>query len=99
MTDPLTIAGRPFRSRLMLGTGKYDDFATMRAAVDASACELVTIAVRRLDLDAPRDDITSALPDDVLLLPNTSGRRPPPRRCGWRGSPGPVACPTGSSWR
>ncbi len=73
MTNPLTIAGRPFRSRLMLGTGKYDDFATMRAAVDASACELVTIAVRRLDLDAPRDDITSALPDDVLLLPNTSG--------------------------
>ncbi|MCY4087824.1 MAG: thiazole synthase [Actinomycetia bacterium] len=69
----LTIAGRPFRSRLILGTGKYDDFATMRAAVDASSCEMVTVAVRRVDLDDPGLDITGALPDDALLLPNTSG--------------------------
>lgn len=73
MADMLTIAGRPFRSRLILGTGKYDDFATMRAAVDASSCEMVTVAVRRVDLDDPGRDITGALPDDVLLLPNTSG--------------------------
>ena len=73
MADMLTIAGRPFRSRLILGTGKYDDFATMRAAVDASSCEMVTVAVRRVDLDDPGRDITGALPGDVLLLPNTSG--------------------------
>lgn len=73
MADMLTIAGRPFRSRLILGTGKYDDFATMRDAVDASSCEMVTVAVRRVDLDDPGRDITGALPDDVLLLPNTSG--------------------------
>jgi thiazole synthase len=71
--DALTIAGRSFRSRLLLGTGKYETFERMRAAVSASACELVTIAVRRIDFDAPGEDITSFLPEDVLLLPNTSG--------------------------
>ena len=73
MADTLTIAGRAFRSRLILGTGKYQDFETMRAAVDASSCEMVTVAIRRVDFDAPGLDITSALPEDVLLLPNTSG--------------------------
>jgi thiazole synthase len=71
--DALTIAGRSFRSRLLLGTGKYETFERMRAAVSASACELVTIAVRRIDFDAPGEDITSFLPEDVLMLPNTSG--------------------------
>ncbi len=73
MNDALTIAGRGFRSRLLTGTGKYDSFATMRDAVVASGCEIVTVAVRRIDLDAGGDDITSFLPDDVLLLPNTAG--------------------------
>ena len=75
MHDPLTIAGREFRSRLITGTGKYDSFETMREAVAASGCELVTVAVRRVDFDAVEagEDITSFLPDDVLLLPNTSG--------------------------
>jgi thiazole synthase len=71
--DTLTIAGRSFGSRLILGTGKYDSFATMRDAVAASAAEMVTVAVRRIDFDEPGEDITSFLPDDVLLLPNTSG--------------------------
>ena len=71
--DKLTIAGRSFRSRLILGTGKYDSFATMRAAVEASGAEMVTIAVRRIDFDEPGEEITSYLPEDVLLLPNTSG--------------------------
>ncbi len=73
MQDPLVIAGRSFRSRLITGTGKYDSFETMRDAVVASACELVTVAVRRLDLDSPGEDITSFLPDEILLLPNTAG--------------------------
>lgn len=72
--DPLVVAGREFRSRLITGTGKYDSFETMREAVVASGCEMVTVAVRRIDLDAaPDEDITGFLPENVLLLPNTSG--------------------------
>jgi thiazole synthase len=70
--DELVIAGRSFRSRLILGTGKYDSFETMRDAVAASGAEMVTVAVRRIDFDVPGEDITAYLPD-VLLLPNTSG--------------------------
>jgi thiazole synthase len=73
MDDTLTIAGRSFGSRLILGTGKYETFELMRAAVAASGAEMVTVAVRRIDFDEPGDDITSFLPDDILLLPNTSG--------------------------
>jgi thiazole synthase len=73
--DPLIIAGRKFRSRLITGTGKYDSFETMREAVAASACEMVTVAVRLVDFDKPGEDITSFLPDDLLLLPNTAGAK------------------------
>src|SRR5919204_5995183 len=73
MDERLTIAGRSFGSRLILGTGKYDSFQTMRDAVGASGAEMVTVAVRRIDFDAPGEDISSYLPEDVLLLPNTSG--------------------------
>jgi thiazole synthase len=73
MDDTLTIAGREFGSRLILGTGKYEGFALMRDAVAASGAEMVTVAVRRIDFDEPTDDITSFLPDEILLLPNTSG--------------------------
>src|ERR671925_946794 len=72
LEDTLRIAGRSFGSRLILGTGKYDSFETMRAAVLASGAEMVTVAVRRIDFDEPGDDITAYLPD-VLMLPNTSG--------------------------
>jgi thiazole synthase len=71
--DTLTIAGRSFGSRLILGTGKYDSFETMRDAVVASGAAMVTVAVRRVDFDDKVGDITTFLPDDVLLLPNTSG--------------------------
>jgi thiazole synthase len=73
MQDTLTIAGRSFGSRLILGTGKYETFETMRDAVIASGAEMVTVAVRRIDFDEPGEDITSFLPEEVLLLPNTSG--------------------------
>jgi thiazole synthase len=71
--DPLVIAGREFRSRLITGTGKYDSPATMREAALASGCQMVTVAVRRIDFDAPGEDVTAYLPEDVLILPNTSG--------------------------
>jgi thiazole synthase len=71
--DPLVIAGREFRSRLITGTGKYPSLEVMRDAVVASECEMVTIAVRRIDLDRDAEAITDWLPDGVLLLPNTAG--------------------------
>ncbi len=73
--DPLVIGGRAFRSRLLTGTGKYPSFEVMREAVLASGCEIVTVAVRRIDLDqlGSGQDITAFLPGEVLLLPNTSG--------------------------
>lgn len=73
MHDTLTIAGRSFGSRLVLGTGKYDSFDTMREALAASGAEMVTVAVRRVDFDDQVSDITAFLPEDLLLLPNTSG--------------------------
>jgi thiazole synthase len=73
VSDPLVIAGREFGSRLITGTGKYDSFETMRAAVEASGCEMVTVAVRRIEFDSPDEEITSFLPEGVLLLPNTAG--------------------------
>ena len=69
----LVIAGRRFGSRLITGTGKYASFAQMAEAVEAAGSELVTVAVRRVDFDERAGDITSFLPDSVLLLPNTSG--------------------------
>ena len=72
----LTIAGRSFRSRLFGGTGKFSSPAMMKEALDASGCEMVTVALRRIDLDDPTDDIMSVLDRDrYLFLPNTSGAR------------------------
>ncbi|MBD0290095.1 MAG: thiazole synthase [Thermoleophilia bacterium] len=71
--DTLTIADREFRSRLMVGTGKYASAETMRDAVLASGAEIVTVAVRRMDLGGGSQEVTAFLPDDVLLLPNTAG--------------------------
>ncbi len=71
--DPLVIAGRAFGSRLLAGTGRYETFGTMRDALLASGSEIVTVAVRRIDFDARDEDITTFLPEHVLVLPNTSG--------------------------
>src|SRR5688572_404588 len=72
--DPLVIAGRAFSSRLLLGTGKFPSSAVMGAAARAAGADIVTVALRRVDLDAGEDDdILGALDDDVLILTNTSG--------------------------
>jgi len=72
---PLVIAGREFNSRLIVGTGKYRDNEEMVAAIRASGAEMVTVAVRRVDLD--RGNAESILhhldPDEFFLLPNTAG--------------------------
>jgi len=74
--DRLVIAGRTFQSRLLVGTGKFASAQIMRQAVDASGSEMVTVALRRVDLDNPQDDMLSALRGgSFLILPNTSGAR------------------------
>jgi thiazole synthase len=76
MSD-LTIAGRTFRSRLFLGTGKFPSLESMRDALDASGTEIVTVALRRADLTGSHDPFANILdfinPEKYLLLPNTSG--------------------------
>lgn len=71
----LTIAGRPFRSRLMVGTGKYATNAIMLDALDASGAEIVTVAVRRVDLDRTREEgiLHHLDPNRFFLLANTAG--------------------------
>jgi thiazole synthase len=73
--QPLTIAGRTFRSRLMTGTGKYRNFDEMRQSVAASNCEIVTVAVRRVQTNAPgHEGLAEALDWQKLwMLPNTAG--------------------------
>lgn len=73
--EPLKIADRTFRSRLIVGTGKYRDNQEMLTAIRASGAEMVTVAVRRVDLDASnRESILHWLdPDEFFVLPNTAG--------------------------
>src|SRR5215467_1372647 len=75
--DSLVIAGVELRSRLFLGTGKYRSDGEMLAALDASGCELVTVALRRLDLDDPaKKTILDAIDwQRYRILPNTAGCR------------------------
>jgi thiazole synthase len=73
--EPLVIAGRSFKSRLIVGTGKYSTHAVMQAAHEASGADMVTVAVRRIDLQAK--GVESLLHwidrDKIFLLPNTAG--------------------------
>lgn len=73
--SPLVIAGRSFHSRLMTGTGKYDSFAVMRQSIQASGCEIVTVAVRRVQTQAPgHEGLAEALDwSGLWMLPNTAG--------------------------
>lgn len=74
---PLVIAGREFRSRLLVGTGKFSSPEAMRDALAASGTEIVTVALRRADLSGKKDPFANILefidPKRYLLLPNTSG--------------------------
>src|SRR3954469_14928547 len=72
--DLLTIGGKTFRSRLMLGTGKYRNAEEMNAALEASETEIVTVALRRIDLDAPKRSILDEIDwKRYQILPNTAG--------------------------
>ena len=73
----LIIAGKKFKSRLFLGTGKFASIDIMKKAIEASGTEMVTVALRRVDLDNPEDNLLGAVMErkDIQLLPNTSGAR------------------------
>lgn len=73
--DPLIIGGVELGCRLFTGTGKYGDDALIPDIIAASGCEVVTVALRRVDLGNPNDNILSHIPAGVRLLPNTSGAR------------------------
>lgn len=73
--DPLVIAGRHFSSRLLVGTGKYKDMAQTRAAIEASGAQIVTVALRRVDMSAVKGEkLHEAVdPATYTYLPNTAG--------------------------
>jgi thiazole synthase len=72
--DSLVIAGRQFRSRLIVGTGKYKSFAETARALEASGAEMVTVAVRRVNLDRSKESLLDYIdPSRYFLLPNTAG--------------------------
>ncbi len=77
MRNPLTLGQHTFESRLILGTGKFADVATMLAAIDASGTQLVTVALRRFNRDGADDDLYGPLSqrEGLSLMPNTSGAR------------------------
>ena len=73
----LVIAGREFNSRLFLGTGKFNNNALMAQAIEASGSEMVTVAMKRVELDDKNDDLLTHITQNprIQLLPNTSGVR------------------------
>jgi len=76
MNDNLVIAGKSYSSRLLVGTGKYKDFAETRAALDASGTEIVTVAIRRTNLGQKADEpnlLDAVPPSAFTYLPNTAG--------------------------
>lgn len=73
MDQPLTIAGVELRSRLILGTGKYETFEIMQAAHRASGADMVTVAIRRVDLSAAKNLLDFIDQGAIRLLPNTAG--------------------------
>jgi thiazole synthase len=74
-SDTWSVAGRTFRSRLIVGTGKYKDFAQNAAALEASGAEIVTVAVRRVNVSDPKAPMLTDFidPKQVTYLPNTAG--------------------------
>jgi len=73
LTDHFEIAGRPFHSRLIIGTGKYRSYEEMKAAHRASGAEMVTVAVRRVPLDRSTESFLDHLDPSLQILPNTAG--------------------------
>jgi thiazole synthase len=75
MEDVLRIAGTEIRSRLITGSGKYSDDRIIKDVLAAAECDIITVALRRIDFDHPGETILDHIPKGKVLLPNTSGAR------------------------
>lgn len=75
MDDQLIIGGKAIRSRLITGSGKYRDDSIIREVLEAAGCDVITVALRRIDFDRPNESILNFIPEGKILLPNTSGAR------------------------
>jgi thiazole synthase len=75
MTDELIIAGKIITSRLITGSGKYKDDRVIADVLAAAECDIITVALRRIDFDRPVDSVLNHIPKGKSLLPNTSGAR------------------------
>jgi thiazole synthase len=75
MSDELIIAGKAIRSRLITGSGKYPDDRMIKDVLDAAECDIITVALRRIDFDRPLESVLNYIPEGKILLPNTSGAR------------------------
>lgn len=76
INTPLTVAGKTYQSRLLVGTGKYKDLEETRLAIEASGAEIVTVAVRRTNIGQNKDEpnlLDVISPDKYTILPNTAG--------------------------
>jgi thiazole synthase len=72
--DPLKVGGFEFHSRLLVGTGKYATFELMKQCLEISGCEVVTVALRRVNLDNPEENLLNFIdPERYTILPNTAG--------------------------
>lgn len=75
MEDLLMLGGRPFKSRLLIGTGKFSSYPLMQKALEAARPDIVTVALRRVDAGSKTDNILEYIPKACLLMANTSGAR------------------------
>lgn len=75
MKDVLEIGGQSLQSRLFLGTGKFSANAVIPEVVAACGAQVVTVALRRIDLQYPEENVASYIPQDRIIMPNTSGAR------------------------
>jgi thiazole synthase len=75
MGDLLKIGGKTIKSRLFIGTGKFPDYSLMGEAIESSAAEIVTVALRRVDFESKKDNILDYIPSRCTVMVNTSGAR------------------------
>ena len=75
MIDELVIAGTSVRSRIITGSGKYRDEKIIPEILEAAGCDIITVALRRVDFDRPAENVLRHIPAGKVILPNTSGAR------------------------
>ena len=75
MDDRLVIGGRTVESRLFIGTGKFADYRLIPQCIKAAGAQVVTVALRRMDFGTPEENMLKYLPENIILMPNTSGAR------------------------